>query len=79
MFAAIARFDVRFRWVIVVVWVAGAIAGIRLLPSLSSVTQPSNTQFLSSSAPRPGCESGRMAETDIPPDLAAEGRQGAQA
>jgi uncharacterized membrane protein YdfJ with MMPL/SSD domain len=53
MFAAIARFDVRFRWVIVAVWVAGAIAGIRLLPSLSSVTQPSSTQFLSSSAPRP--------------------------
>jgi RND superfamily putative drug exporter len=51
MFAAIARFDVRFRWLIVAVWVAGVIAGVRLLPSLSSVTQSGNSQFLSSSAP----------------------------
>jgi putative drug exporter of the RND superfamily len=51
MFAAIGRFDVRFRWLIVAVWVAGVIAGVRLAPGLSSVTQPGNSQFLSSSAP----------------------------
>jgi putative drug exporter of the RND superfamily len=49
--AAIARFDIRFRWLIVVLWVAGVIAGVRLLPSLSSVTQSNNVQFLSSSSP----------------------------
>ena len=37
MFAAIARFDVRFRWLIVVVWIAGVIAAGRLLPGLSIV------------------------------------------
>jgi len=51
MFAAIARFDVRFRWLIVAVWIAGVIAGVRLLPSLSSVTQSNNAQFLSPSSP----------------------------
>jgi putative drug exporter of the RND superfamily len=51
MFAAIARFDVRFRWLIVVVWIAGVVAAARLLPSLSSVTQSNNVQFLSSSSP----------------------------
>jgi uncharacterized membrane protein YdfJ with MMPL/SSD domain len=51
MFAAIARFAVRFRWLIVVVWIVGVIAGVRLLPSLSSVTQSNNAQFLSSSSP----------------------------
>jgi RND superfamily putative drug exporter len=51
MFAAIARFDMRFRWLIVVVWIVGVIAAVRLLPSLSSVTQSNNAQFLSSSSP----------------------------
>ena len=51
MFEAIARFDIRFRWLIVLVWIAGAVAGVRLLPSLSSVSQSNNTQFLSSASP----------------------------
>lgn len=51
MFSAIARFDVRFRWLIVAVWIAGRIVAIRLLPGLSGVTHSSNAQFLSSSAP----------------------------
>jgi len=53
MFAAIARFDVRCPVAMLdrVVWVAGVIAGVRLLPSLASVTQSGNSQFLSSSAP----------------------------
>lgn len=59
MFAAIARFDVRFRWLIVVVWVAGVIAGVRLLPSLSSVTQSNNAQFLASSSP--SVQAGKLA------------------
>jgi RND superfamily putative drug exporter len=51
MFEAIARFDIRFRWLIVVVWIVGVVAGVKLLPSLSSVSQSNNTQFLSSASP----------------------------
>ena len=51
MFASIARFDIRFRWLIVAIWIAGTFIGVRALPSLSSVTQASNAQFLSASAP----------------------------
>jgi RND superfamily putative drug exporter len=51
MFQAIARFDIRFRWLIVAVWIVGVIACVELLPSLSSVSQASNAQFLSPSSP----------------------------
>jgi len=51
MFAAIARFDIRFRWLIVAVWLVGVVAGGRLLPGLTSVTHASNGQFLPSSSP----------------------------
>jgi len=51
MFSAIARFDVRFRWLIVAVWIAGVIMAVKLVPGLSSVTHASNTQFLPASAP----------------------------
>jgi RND superfamily putative drug exporter len=50
-FAAAGRLSVRFRWVIVLTWVAGAVAAMALLPSLSSVTQSDNTSFLPASAP----------------------------
>lgn len=49
VFAAVGRFCVRFRWVILVVWLGGA-AATWLLPSLSSVTQSDNTAFLPPSA-----------------------------
>ena len=51
MFESLARLVVRFRWLVVAVWVIGAVIGTRLLPSLSTVTQSSNAQFLQSSAP----------------------------
>jgi RND superfamily putative drug exporter len=51
VFGAIGRFDRRFRWLIVAVWIAMVLAAVRLLPSLSSVAQSGNTQFLSSSEP----------------------------
>ena len=50
-FAVIGRLSVRFRWVIVLAWVAGAVAAMALLPSLSSVTQSDNTSFLPAGAP----------------------------
>jgi RND superfamily putative drug exporter len=51
MLAAVARFDVKFRWLIVVVWIVGAVAASRFLPGLSSVTQSNSAQFLPSNAP----------------------------
>ena len=50
-FAVAGRLAVRFRWVIVLAWVAGTIAAMVLLPSLSNVTQSDNTSFLPASAP----------------------------
>jgi putative drug exporter of the RND superfamily len=51
IFGAIGRFAVRFRWVVVVVWLAGTFAAVSQLPSLASATQNNNTKFLPSSAP----------------------------
>ncbi len=48
---SVARFDIRFRWLIVAIWIAGALAAPRLLPSLASLSQSNNAQFLPSSAP----------------------------
>jgi hypothetical protein len=50
-FAAAGRLSVRFRWAVVLAWVAGAAAAMALLPSLSSVTQSDTTSFLPPSAP----------------------------
>jgi putative drug exporter of the RND superfamily len=51
IFRAIGRFSVRFRWLVVVVWLAGTALAVIGLPSLSSVTQGNNTAFLPASAP----------------------------
>ena len=50
-FTAVGRLSVRSRWAIVLAWVAGAVAALTLLPSLSSVTQSDNTSFLPGNAP----------------------------
>jgi putative drug exporter of the RND superfamily len=50
-FAAIGRAAVRFRWLVVVVWIAAAVAVPALLPSLSSAVKNQNTAFLPSSTP----------------------------
>lgn len=51
MFATWGRFVIRFRWVIVLVWIAGVVVGVRVLPSLASATQTNNSGFLSATAP----------------------------
>ena len=51
IFKTIGSLAVRFRWLVLIAWVAGAIAAVSLLPSLNSVTQNNNTKFLPSSAP----------------------------
>ena len=49
-FALAGWLSVRFRWAIVLAWVAGTAAAMVLLPSLSNVTQSDNTSFLPASA-----------------------------
>ncbi len=51
IFAAIGRFAVRLRWLVIAAWIVAAIAAVTGLPSLSSVTQNNNTKFLPASAP----------------------------
>jgi uncharacterized membrane protein YdfJ with MMPL/SSD domain len=51
IFGAIGRTSVRFRWLIVIIWIAGAALAHTQLPSLASVTQNNNTKFLPASAP----------------------------
>ena len=51
IFRAIGKFAVRFRWVVLIVWIVAAAAIPRALPSLASVTQGNNSAFLPASAP----------------------------
>ncbi|HUD07125.1 MAG TPA: MMPL family transporter [Candidatus Saccharimonadales bacterium] len=51
MFKKIAEFSVRFRWIIIVVWVIGIPVAVKVLPSLSSVTTSNNSAFLPASSP----------------------------
>jgi RND superfamily putative drug exporter len=50
-FRAIGSFAVKFRWFVLVAWVIAAVAVPRALPSLSSVTQGNNANFLPANAP----------------------------
>jgi uncharacterized membrane protein YdfJ with MMPL/SSD domain len=50
-FAATGRFAVRFRWLIVVAWVAAAILAHSFFPSLDSVAKNTNASFLPASSP----------------------------
>ena len=51
IFGAIGRWSVRLRWLLVLIWIVGAIAAVTQLPALSSVTQSNNQKFLPASAP----------------------------
>ncbi len=50
-FAALGRFAVHYRWVVLVVWLVGAPLAVKSLPSLSSVAKNDNTAFLPADAP----------------------------
>jgi putative drug exporter of the RND superfamily len=50
-FAAVGRFAVRFRWVIVAAWVAAAVLASLFFPSLTSVARQSITDLLPASSP----------------------------
>jgi putative drug exporter of the RND superfamily len=51
IFAGIGHFSVRFRWLVIIAWVIAAVAVPKFLPSLASVTQANNSQFLPANAP----------------------------
>jgi RND superfamily putative drug exporter len=51
IFRGIGKFAVKFRWVVLIVWIAAAAVIPKALPSLASVTQGNNTDFLPTSAP----------------------------
>jgi RND superfamily putative drug exporter len=51
IFGGIGSFAVKFRWFVLVAWIIAAVAVPRALPSLSSVTQGNNANFLPASAP----------------------------
>jgi RND superfamily putative drug exporter len=51
IFGAIGSFAVKFRWLVVVAWIAAAVVISGALPSLSSVTQANNSDFLPAGAP----------------------------
>jgi putative drug exporter of the RND superfamily len=51
IYGAIGRFSVRFRWLVLLIWILGAVAASTQLPSLGSVTQGNNQKFLPASAP----------------------------
>jgi len=50
-YSALGRFTVRFRWVIVVVWILGTGFAVHSLPSIGSVVNNNNTAFLPANAP----------------------------
>jgi putative drug exporter of the RND superfamily len=50
-FSGLGRFVVRFRYVVVLLWIAVAVVSTKALPSMSSEINNNNNQFLSASAP----------------------------
>ncbi len=51
MFSALARFSVRFRWLVIAAWIIAVPVAIKTLPSLASVSHSSNSQFLPAGSP----------------------------
>jgi RND superfamily putative drug exporter len=51
VFETLARLSIKFRWLVVALWIVAPLLAARSLPSLSSVTKTNNAQFLSASSP----------------------------
>jgi RND superfamily putative drug exporter len=58
-FASIGRVTVRFRWLVVALWIVATVALSLGLPGISSVEKSSNSQFLPTS--EPSVQAGRLA------------------
>ncbi len=50
-FTGLGKFTVKYRWIILVVWLVGTFAAVKALPSLSSQVNNDNSAFLPASAP----------------------------
>ncbi len=50
-FAGLARFNVKFRYIIVILWIAGTIAAVHFFPSINSVAKSNNSDFLPQNSP----------------------------
>ena len=50
-FTGLGKFTVKFRWLILIVWIVGTFAAVKGLPSLSSEVNNDNSAFLPNSAP----------------------------
>lgn len=51
LFAAIGRFCIRYRWLVIGLWLGGAVASVLFLPSLAAAVNNNNTQYLPASMP----------------------------
>ena len=51
LFAALGRFSIRWRWLVVAVWLGGAVAAVLFLPSLAAAVNNNNTQYLPANLP----------------------------
>jgi RND superfamily putative drug exporter len=51
VFETIGRVSIKFRWLVVAIWIVAPLVAARTLPSLSSVTPSNNAQFLSATSP----------------------------
>ncbi len=51
VFAGVGKFAVRYRWLVVAVWILGTVASVQLFPSLASQVNNSNSAFLPADAP----------------------------
>jgi RND superfamily putative drug exporter len=51
LFAALGRFSIRWRWLVIAVWLGGAVASVLFLPSLAAAVNNNNTQYLPANMP----------------------------
>ncbi|HEX3908922.1 MAG TPA: MMPL family transporter, partial [Mycobacteriales bacterium] len=51
LYSGIGRFAVRFRWLVLLFWIAAAVVTSIAFPSLASVTKANNTSFLPADSP----------------------------
>jgi len=65
---ALGSFAVRFRWPIVIAWIAGTYLAIHFLPSMAEVQQNNNSSFLPASTP--SIEASKLAAPFSPTNLA---------
>ncbi len=50
-YSALGRFTVRFRWLVLVVWLLAIFGSFAVFPSLTSVVKANNSDFLPKSSP----------------------------